>query len=495
MSNDAPRKKDEGGGGAPAWVMTFADLMSLLMCFFVLLLSFAEMDLNKFKQIAGSMKMAFGVQRDIKVKEAPKGTSVIAREFSPGRPTPTPLIDQIRQNTIDETKQTLEFTDARTDKEDAEGEDSGEQSDSSETAPIQKHTEEHQSEEEMLESGSDSEKLLQIAEMSQQMQQLLEELAGLFSDNLPDHTGNLDQAARLAAEIEQEVNEYQERNKDKDRDKHQVEDEPDNEQTRADARKLLRALAAEIEKGMVSVETEGGKIVIRIKEKGSFPSGSSTLQGDFMPVIDKLRDSLQTIEGRVIVAGHTDNVPIKTHRFRSNWELSSSRAVTVVHELLQNSRLDPKRFAVEGHGEAHPIVPNDTADNRALNRRVELTILQGEAQDQVSEMSSSDGVPGELPGEADGTTPDSGMETGQVEPGNADETVSDSGDIMPITDAMSPVIEDPFAGIDSDVTNKQAESAQGKAEDLTIDLGSLQDKLKTVSGDASLETGEEGEQE
>ena len=94
--------------GLPAWMGTFADLMSLLMCFFVLLLSFSEMDVLKFKQIAGSMKFAFGVQNKIEVKDIPKGTSVIAMEFRPGRPDPSP-IDTIQQQTIEMTQQMLEF--------------------------------------------------------------------------------------------------------------------------------------------------------------------------------------------------------------------------------------------------------------------------------------------------------------------------------------------------------------------------------------------------
>ncbi len=94
--------------GLPAWMGTYADLMSLLMCFFVLLLAFSEMDVLKFKQIAGSMKFAFGVQNKIEVKDIPKGTSVIAMEFRPGRPDPTP-IDTIQQQTIDMTQQMLEF--------------------------------------------------------------------------------------------------------------------------------------------------------------------------------------------------------------------------------------------------------------------------------------------------------------------------------------------------------------------------------------------------
>jgi len=84
MSDECPACKCPAG--IPAWVLTFADLMSLLMCFFVLLLSFAEMDVIKYKQIAGSMKNAFGVQRDVKAYEPPKGVSIIAREFSPAPP-------------------------------------------------------------------------------------------------------------------------------------------------------------------------------------------------------------------------------------------------------------------------------------------------------------------------------------------------------------------------------------------------------------------------
>ncbi|NTS77663.1 flagellar motor protein MotB [Catenovulum sp. SM1970] len=108
MSDDCPPCKCPPPG-LPAWMGTFADLMSLLMCFFVLLLAFSEMDVLKFKQIAGSMKFAFGVQNKLEVKDIPKGTSVIAQEFRPGRPDPTP-IETIQQQTVEMTQQMLEFT-------------------------------------------------------------------------------------------------------------------------------------------------------------------------------------------------------------------------------------------------------------------------------------------------------------------------------------------------------------------------------------------------
>lgn len=101
--------KNKRKGLAP-WMATFADLMALLLCFFVLLLAFSEMDVLKFKQIAGSMQFAFGVQNRIEVENIPRGTSVIAQEFRPGRPTPTP-IDTIQQVTSDMTQQTLDFED------------------------------------------------------------------------------------------------------------------------------------------------------------------------------------------------------------------------------------------------------------------------------------------------------------------------------------------------------------------------------------------------
>lgn len=105
MEDECPKCPPEG---LPAWMGTFADLMSLLMCFFVLLLSFSEMDVKKFKQIAGSMKFAFGVQNKIELKDIPKGTSVVALEFRPGKPDPTP-IETVQQVTQDITKPMLNF--------------------------------------------------------------------------------------------------------------------------------------------------------------------------------------------------------------------------------------------------------------------------------------------------------------------------------------------------------------------------------------------------
>ena len=97
---------DEDKPSAPLWMATFADLMSLLVCFFVLIISMSEIDVIRYKKVAGSMKDAFGVQQDIVTYDIPKGTSIIALEFSPGKPEPT-IRKIIQQDTVDPSKPSL----------------------------------------------------------------------------------------------------------------------------------------------------------------------------------------------------------------------------------------------------------------------------------------------------------------------------------------------------------------------------------------------------
>lgn len=359
MSEAAPAKQQEKKG-APAWVMTFADLMSLLMCFFVLLLSFSEMDLLKFKQIAGSMKAAFGVQREIKAEDSPRGTSIIAREFTPGRPTPT-LIREIRQTTIDETKQTVEFTDAVTEEKNSESIDPNQDSDGSGSMAMQRQPIYQQADTEMPEENPEENR--QLAKKDEKLADEKE-----HDENKAEQLAHEQQKKQLANALE-------------------------NQNTFSDAVRLLSMLEEEVEQGLVEIKTLDNRILLRINEKGSFPSGSATVKSSFLPVLKKLRQTLTGIEGNVIVAGHTDNIPINTARFRSNWELSAARAVTVVHELLLNDALKPERFLIEGHGDGHPIASNDTASDRARNRRVELTIVQ--KRDTPVSVAAADSVAGQ----------------------------------------------------------------------------------------------------
>ena len=308
--------------GLPQYMGTFADLMALLMCFFVLLLSFSEMDVLKFKQIAGSMKFAFGVQNKVEVKDIPKGTSIIAREFSPSKPQPT-VIEAIMQQTIDITKETLEFDEPDED-EPSEGE--GDEPDKGQG----------------IEASQGSE----LDDQRAPKDNTQDSLDTQHASETPE-----EREARLAA-------------------------------AQAKAEALAQAIAADLQQeiieGQVELLAKGAYVVIRIRERGSFASASDTIESEFIPVINKIETILDDTQGEIRVAGHTDNLPIDNEYFRSNWELSGGRAASVTRELLNSGLLDRNRFVITGYADTKPIADNATADGRAANRRVEIIIVQGE---------------------------------------------------------------------------------------------------------------------
>ena len=294
--------------GLPAWMGTFADLMSLLMCFFVLLLSFSEMDVLKFKQIAGSMKFAFGVQNKIEVKDIPKGTSVIAQEFRPGKPEPTP-IEVIQQQTMEMTQQMLEFQAG--DETSAGG------------------RQEQRGTQRGGQSQSTAEEL-----SAQQIQQAQEELQKAQQENMNELV-----------------------------------------------KKIAEQMEEQIQDGAVELEALGQQIIIRIRENGSFPSGSAFLQPKFKPIIQDIGKLLNTIPGEIMISGHTDNQGISSELFSSNWDLSSKRAVAIAHEIIKVPGFDQSRLLVVGNADSKPLVPNTNALNRRRNRRVEISINQGKAKE------------------------------------------------------------------------------------------------------------------
>ncbi|GAB4029549.1 MAG: OmpA family protein [Elusimicrobiota bacterium] len=131
-----------------------------------------------------------------------------------------------------------------------------------------------------------------------------------------------------------------------------------------------------MEKGEMSGKVEVNKEGLRItlEEQGDLPffeSGRSDLTGEMIEKIDKLYPILKNLseKNEVIVEGHTDNIPIATRQFASNWELSTARATSVVRHML-GSGFDPTKISAIGYGEYRPIVPNDTPENRRKNRRV-----------------------------------------------------------------------------------------------------------------------------
>ncbi|QFU00872.1 Motility protein B [Halomonas sp. THAF5a] len=291
MARQTSRRNNE----IPAWMVTYADLMSLLLCFFVLLLSFAEIDLERFKQLAGEMSKAFGVQREVPAEVIPMGSSAVMDRFSPAEPEPT-LRDEVRQTTTLE-RPWLDTHRAR-------------------------------------------------------QEQRLEALK----------------------------------------------------------RSLEERLRPAIEEGGVKVARDGNRVVIRVNEQASFPSGSAEVTPSFAKLLGELSATLADAPGSIAVRGHTDNVPVRSSRYASNWNLSAMRSAVVANRLLQNEALAAERLTVTGHADTRPIASNDTVEGRARNRRVEIIIRLGDGE--VADLPSSLSGPAvshqTLPGQALSYQPSSG---------------------------------------------------------------------------------------
>jgi len=134
-------------------------------------------------------------------------------------------------------------------------------------------------------------------------------------------------------------------------------------------------------KGDVSVMQVKEGIRITIQSPILFDSGKSLLRPNAEPVLDELVKILKDNPNSVVVEGHTDNIPINTSEFHSNWELSTARAISVTRYLFEKGNLEPKRFTVAGYAEYHPVASNDTPEDRQKNRRVEILLKNIEPAD------------------------------------------------------------------------------------------------------------------
>ena len=311
MELEQEQEHDEVKPGLPPWMATFADLMALLMCFFVLLLSFSEMDAQKYKLVAGSMANAFGVQREVVAQAIPAGTSVIADEFSSGRPQPT-TENVVQQQTVQNQEMSLQSGQA----------DMGMDLDS----PARQEEDQEEAARELL----------------------------------------VDKLNSLA------------------------------EQTQREVGKLEQAFGQEIQDDLLDIESGFRSITIRIRERGSFDSGSAVLDQDFVPVLDQLRSILGQVDGRIAIEGHTDDRPISTAEFPSNWHLSAQRALSVTNELLKDQLINDERLMVIGYGDTKPYESNDTEEGRSRNRRVEIVIHQGLDAETSEELRQLEGFDDDL---------------------------------------------------------------------------------------------------
>lgn len=233
QEDDLPKVKK---GGVPMWVVTFGDMMSLLLCFFVLMLSISEMDRQKYKQAVGSLGKAFAVGMEGPPMDTPKGMEIIARDF-----------DQ----EIVETRLS---------------------------------------------------------------QDLGKEIDQMVSSDLVEY------------------------------------------------------------KDQIAMETTDSQVTVRLMGESTFDSGKDEIREKLKPLLVNLARVLEKESSDIIIAGHTDNMPIHSGPFKSNLRLSIARAAAVADFLLANASIDPKRISTMGFGEFRPIESNETARGREKNRRVEIIL-------------------------------------------------------------------------------------------------------------------------
>jgi chemotaxis protein MotB len=380
VQEPAPAPADECPpckGGAPAWMATFADMATLLMAFFVLLLSFAEVNVPKYKQIAGSLRSAFGVARIVPKIAIPTATSLVKQEYTPALAEPT-VIDQKRQRSEDITQ---EFIVKKTEEKTADF----------------KTQQEFRSVQEALAEQIEQGQVSVSIEDNKVVVELRSDSSSGGQDKNDSGEGAGGQVSQVTIEVaskvvdlqssistEIEVRKQSMASGDQSGGAQSDSDSSQSSGGSADQRRqdvddqfqqIRMSLAADIQSGLAEVEREGDRIIVRLASQGSFVSGSANLQPGFAGLLTRVGNSLSATRGKVRVEGHTDNIPVAfSERFNSNWDLSAARSASVADFFAQNSELDQGSITVAGFADTRPIETNNTAAGRARNRRIEVIV-------------------------------------------------------------------------------------------------------------------------
>lgn len=267
-----PRKKkvEEGGGGLPGWMATYGDLVTLLLCFFVLLFSMSSIDVAKFKAALSSFQNRIDVM--------PGGTALTQNEIISNGVSQINGIELVFDNKIPLEQDGVESKD--------------------------------------IESKLDD-----------------------------------------AKEIEEKL-----------------------EEAKKDAEDINEYLKQQGYEGEVKIEYNSNIIKLTIEGEILFHSGRAKLNNDAVRLVDVIAlKVMEFISDKTIqIEGHTDNLPIKTAKYPSNWELSQARAISVGRRLIEQHGIDPAKIAATGYGEYRPIASNDTPEGRGKNRRVEIKLITEE---------------------------------------------------------------------------------------------------------------------
>ena len=363
--DEKPEGCPECKSGAPGWMATFADMATLLMAFFVLLLSFSDTELPKFEQINGSMKNAFGVKKIIPKIQIPSARSLVVETFTPADAERT-LIDNPRQRAVDPEKENL-IRKTRDNPEQFQ-----------EELETVKAALAEQIERGEVEVSAEGQKI--VVSVTSAQGGGAEFGAGESRDGIASQT--IVDVAAIVADVQTQVSS-------------EVgiaisaSDISDAGAGGADSTEIANAdgdssnrleeiradLNSEIARGLLEVEREGDMIVIRLASQGSFESGSALLQSGFRNTLAEVSQSIGIGVSMVRVEGHTDNVPMAfSETFNSNWDLSAARAASVAAYLSVETALSSDRLEVVGFADTVPIDDNSTAAGRSRNRRIEIKI-------------------------------------------------------------------------------------------------------------------------
>ena len=355
--------------GAPAWMATFADMATLLMAFFVLILSFAEFNVPKFKQISGSLKNAFGVQKIVPIVEQPKGTTVLSLNFSPS-PAKS-VTNEMTQQTTETTKPELE---SQTKTKDSDG--SGEkQSDAEDLVKalqeavargdIQVETLGENVVVNFTPTEADQKDLPQLLQQTLNAIEKAKAATGKSEQDVlfGGIEGQLKELAAVANAAAKSTQEQAEAKAESNKKAQVAEDE------------LKVALRQEIGQGLVDVQREDDKVIITVGAGGAFASGSANLTSEAIEIMNRIAEVNAAGKSKIKVSGHTDDVPlIFGSNYRDNWDLAAARSASVVQAFAANGTISEERLEAISYGESRPVEPNDTSDGRAKNRRIEIEI-------------------------------------------------------------------------------------------------------------------------
>jgi len=352
--------------GAPGWMATFADMATLLMAFFVLILSFSDTEVPLFEQINGSIQAAFGVRKIVPRIQMPAARSLVVETFTPAVAQRT-VVDQQTQfgenlndeNLLvrdDESNEDFEIEQEfrRVQAALAEAIDSGEIEVLIDNNALVVQIAANKTEspggrtDDSGRSGQVSERLIELsAAVAEAQLQVSRELRVLAVAPAREANESVTTAAprNSSAALSERL-----------------------QQIRSD-------LSSELQQGLVEVEMLNDEIVIRLASQNSFLSGSADLRPEFMPLLSQVGASIAGISGVIRVEGHTDNVPVVfSDRFNSNWDLSAVRAASVADYLSSAVEIPARQMSVKGFADTVPLESNTSADGRARNRRIEIIV-------------------------------------------------------------------------------------------------------------------------